>query len=118
MSLTDQEKICLKKYGLTKLNTPKFTPDHKTKKAIVAIRDPKSKKIKIIRFGAQGMGHNYSFQARRNFKARHAKNIAKGITSAAYWADKFLWVGPKGHKKNPPKSQKQYFGHINRKKAA
>ena len=34
-------------------------------------------KIKIIRFGAQGMGHNYSPEARRSFKARHRKNIAK-----------------------------------------
>ena len=28
---------------------------------------------------------------RRSFKARHAKNIAKGKTSAAYWADKVKW---------------------------
>ena len=28
---------------------------------------------------------------RKSFKARHAKNIAKGKTSAAYWADKVKW---------------------------
>ena len=28
---------------------------------------------------------------RRSFKARHAKNIAKGKTSAAYWAYKVKW---------------------------
>jgi hypothetical protein len=28
---------------------------------------------------------------RRNFKARHAKNIAKGKMSAAFWADKIKW---------------------------
>ena len=28
---------------------------------------------------------------RKSFKARHAKNIAKGKTSAAYWADKTKW---------------------------
>ena len=28
---------------------------------------------------------------RASFKARHAKNIAKGKTSAAYWADKVKW---------------------------
>jgi len=28
---------------------------------------------------------------RRSFKARHAKNIAKGKMSAAYWADKEKW---------------------------
>ena len=28
---------------------------------------------------------------RKSFKARHAKNIAKGKTSAAFWADKVKW---------------------------
>ena len=27
----------------------------------------------------------------RAFKSRHAKNIAKGKMSAAYWADKVKW---------------------------
>ena len=30
-------------------------------------------------------------QKRESFKARHAKNIAKGPSSAAYWADKVKW---------------------------
>ena len=29
--------------------------------------------------------------SRKSFKARHAKNIAKGPSSAAYWADKVKW---------------------------
>jgi hypothetical protein len=44
------------------------------------------------------------------FKARHGKNIAKGKTSAAYWADKFFWAGSKGSKKSPPKGQKLVRG--------
>ena len=28
---------------------------------------------------------------RASFKARHGKNIAKGKTSAAYWAAKVKW---------------------------
>jgi hypothetical protein len=28
---------------------------------------------------------------RASFKARHAKNIAKGKTSAAFWANKIKW---------------------------
>mgnify|MGYP005833847391 CR=1 FL=1 len=48
-------------------------------------------KEKIIHFGAKGYGHNYSSAARKSFKARHAKNIAKGKTSAAFWADKVKW---------------------------
>ena len=46
---------------------------------------------------------------RRSFKARHAKNIAKGKSSAAFWADKFLWSARSNRKKNPPKSQKRVF---------
>ena len=66
----------------------------------------KGDKIKLIHFGDSSMGHNYSPAARKSFKARRAKNIAKGPMSAAYWANKVYWAGPKGSKKQPPKSQK------------
>jgi hypothetical protein len=56
-------------------------------------------KEKIIRFGQQGVkgspprkGESDASRERRaSFKARHAKNIAKGKMSAAYWADKVKW---------------------------
>ena len=108
MSLTDAEKNRLKKVGLSGLNKPKRTPSHATKKGVVAVSD--KGKVKIIRFGDQKMGHNYSAEARKSFKARHAKNIKKGKTSAAYWAHKVFWAGKGGSKKSPPKSQKQKFG--------
>ena len=108
MSLTDAEKNRLKRVGLTRLNKPKRTPSHPTKKAVVAVRD--GSKIKVIRFGDQKMGHNYSREARKSFKARHAKNIARGKTSAAFWANKVFWSGPGGSKKSPPKSQKHTKG--------
>jgi len=108
MALTKAEKARLKRLGLKGLNKPKRTPRHKTKKAVVAVRV--GGKMKIIRFGAQGMGHNYSPEARKSFKARHASNIKKGKTSAAYWADKFFWAGKGGLKKSPPKSQKHKKG--------
>ena len=108
MSLTDAEKNRLKRVGLSGLNKPKRTPSHPTKKAVVAVRD--GSKIKVIRFGDQKMGHNYSPEARKSFKARHAKNIARGKTSAAFWANKVLWSGPGGSKKAPPKSQKHTKG--------
>jgi hypothetical protein len=76
VALTDPEKNKLKKYGLSGLNKPKRTTGHPTKKGVVAIRDGSS--VKIIRFGDQNMGHNYSPEARKSFKARHGKNIAKG----------------------------------------
>ena len=105
--MTDAEKNRLKKVGLTGLNKPKRTPSHKTKKGVVAVRD--GEKMKIIRFGDQKMGHNYSDEARKSFKARHAKNIKKGKTSAAFWANKRFW-SKGGSRKSPPKSQKQKFG--------
>ncbi len=112
MAHAERKKKLLKKHRLKGVNKPKMTPKHKTSKAIVLAQS--GHKIKLIRFGAQGMGHNYSAAARKSFKARHRKNIARGKMSAAFWADKFLWSGPKGRKKNPPKSQKQVFGRKRR----
>ena len=103
----DRKKKLLKKYGLKAVNRPKMTPSHPTKKAIVVAET--GHKLKVIRFGSQGMGHNYSAGARRAFKARHKRNIARGPSSPAYWADKFLW-SPGGSKKNPPRSQKRVIG--------
>tara|TARA_R100001510_G_C7626914_1_gene186582 strand:+ start:4 stop:315 length:312 start_codon:yes stop_codon:yes gene_type:complete len=102
MSLNSSEKQKLKSFGLEKLNKPKLTRNHPKKKAIVAIRDPKTDKVKVLRFGDQSMGHNFSDEARKSFKARHAKNIARGKTSPAFWADKFLW-SKGGLSKQPPK---------------
>jgi hypothetical protein len=55
-------------------------------------------KVETIRFGQQGVKgagkspKTASERARREaFKARHARNIAKGKMSAAYWADKVKW---------------------------
>ena len=87
----------LKRFGLKGLNKPKRTPGAK-KSHIVAVRD--GSKIKIIRFGEQGAktagkpkaGESAKMKAKRkSFKARHRKNIAKGKTSAAYWANKVKW---------------------------
>jgi len=46
---------------------------------------------KLLHFGAKGYGNNYSPAARKSFKARHAKNIARGPESGAYWANKVKW---------------------------
>ena len=56
-------------------------------------------KEKLIRFGQLGVkgspkkeGESEEYASRRNrFKTRHAKNIAKGKMSAAYWANKVKW---------------------------
>jgi hypothetical protein len=49
-------------------------------------------KERLIRFGQQGVQGSPDGSARNEaFKARHAKNIAKGKMSAAYWADRVKW---------------------------
>jgi hypothetical protein len=78
-------------------NKPKRTPKHPTKSHAVLAKV--GDKEKLIRFGQQGVsgspkreGESKADEARRNsFKARHAKNIAKGKMSAAYWADRTKW---------------------------
>jgi hypothetical protein len=78
-------------------NKPKRTPSHPKKSHVVLAKENGS--IKLIRFGQQGVsgspartGESASDKARRaSFKARHAKNIAKGKMSAAFWANREKW---------------------------
>ena len=74
-------------------NKPKRTPSHPTKSHVVkACGDALPVGGKLIRFGQQGVKGSPEGSARNKaFKARHAKNIAKGKGSAAYWADKSKW---------------------------
>ena len=71
------------------LRIPIRTPNHKTKSHAVLIGTVK--KPELIRNGEQGAKTNQSAKQRKAFKDRHRKNIAKGETSAAYWADKTKW---------------------------
>ena len=86
----------LKRVGVSGYNKPKRTPKHRTKSHVVVAKV--GTKTKVIRFGQQGVsgaGKSPKTMAQRkrraSFKARHAKNIAKGKMSAAYWADKVKW---------------------------
>ena len=82
-------KNLLKKHGLSGVNKPKATPKHPKKSHIVLAKV--GDKVRLIRFGEQGAKTNQNAKQRASFKARHAKNIAKGKMSAAYWADKVKW---------------------------
>lgn len=80
----------LKKYGLKGVNQPKRTPSHPTKSHIVVAKV--GNMTKVIRFGQQGVTGDRTNTARNKaFKARHAKNIAKGKMSAAYWSNRVKW---------------------------
>ena len=71
-------------------NKPRSTPSHPKKSHIVKACEGNTEKI--IRFGQQGVKGSPEGSARNDsFKARHAKNIAKGKMSAAYWANKTKW---------------------------
>lgn len=86
----------LSRVGVSGYNKPKRTPNHPKKSHVVVAKE--GDKVKTIRFGQQGVSgagkspKTPSEKARqKSFKARHAKNIAKGKCSAAYWADKVKW---------------------------
>ena len=86
----------LARAGVSGYNKPKRTPGHKTKSHVVVAKQ--GDKVKTIRFGQKGVtgaGANPKTAKQKarqkSFKARHAKNIAKGKMSAAYWADKVKW---------------------------
>ncbi len=102
MALSKRDKLrkasLLKKHRLQGVNKPKRTPNHPTKSHIVLAQE--GSQLKLIRFGEQGAstaGKPKSGEGdrmkkkRKSFKSRHAKNIAKGKMSAAYWADKVKW---------------------------
>lgn len=71
-------------------NNPKRTPSHPKKSHAVLAKQ--GEQIRLIRFGQQGVqGSPDGSKRNETFKARHAKNIAKGKMSAAYWADQVKW---------------------------
>jgi hypothetical protein len=86
----------LARAGVSGYNKPKRTPSHPTKSHVVVAKE--GDKVKTIRYGQQGVkgaGKNPTTAKekarKKSFKARHAKNIAKGKMSAAYWANKSKW---------------------------
>ena len=93
--MTTKKDPRLARAGVTGYNKPKRTPSHPKKSHIVVAKE--GDKIKTIRFGQQGKkvgtvkgtaGKPKAGESRRmkmkrkSFKARHAKNIAKGKMSA------------------------------------
>jgi hypothetical protein len=87
----------LARAGVSGFNKPKRTPNHPKKSHVVVAKV--GDKVKTIRFGQQGVsgspkkkGESEDYRKRReSFKARHAKNIAKGKMSAAYWSNIVKW---------------------------
>lgn len=96
--MTKKKDSRLTRAGVSGYNKPKRTPSHPTKSHVVVAKE--GDKVKTIRFGQQGAktagkpkaGESEAVKKKRSsFKARHAKNIAKGKMSAAWWANKTKW---------------------------
>jgi len=76
------------------IDTPRRTPNHPSSSHVV--KTMVNGKEKMIRFGEQGAKTNQNPKQRKAFKDRHRKNINKGKSSAAYWADKVKWKAAEG----------------------
>ena len=87
----------LDRIGVSGYNKPKRTLGHPKKSHVVVAKE--GDQVETIRFGQQGVsgspaksGESETARMRRkSFKARHAKNIAKGKMSAAFWSSKVKW---------------------------
>ena len=80
----------LKRAGVSGYNKPKRTPNHPTKSHVVVAKE--GNKVKTIRFGEQGAKGSPKGSARNEaWRARHAKNIARGKMHPAWWAAKVKW---------------------------
>jgi hypothetical protein len=91
------------KYGVRGFNKPKRLSNHPTKSHMVVARFKDGSgnyQIKVIYFGQKGVhgegkpspsDTDKERKRRAAFKARHAQNISKGPSSAAYWANKIKW---------------------------
>jgi len=98
MAVPERVKSTMKRLGLEGVDKPKRTPGHKTKSHVVMASE--DGKYKLIRFGEQGVsgspkkeGESKAYRQRRErWKARHAKNIAKGKLSAAWWSNREKWT--------------------------
>jgi len=88
----------LTRYNLSGYNKPKRTPKHKAKSHMVLAKS--GNKVKLIRFGQQGVKTNQTAGQRKQFKSRHAENIAKGPMSAAYWSNRVKWSPSKTKSKS------------------
>ena len=98
MPVPARVKSKMLKAGLRKVNQAQRLRDSTTKSHHVMASE--GGKYKYIKFGdenAQTAGEPKAGESeamkkkRKSFKARHAKNIARGKMSAAYWADKEKW---------------------------
>ena len=93
MSAPGKVKSMLNRYNLRAVNKPQRLNDSTDKSHHVLARfeEGGQTKFKHIKFGQEGVKTNQTPEQREAFKSRHAKNIARGPSSPAYWANKTKW---------------------------
>lgn len=104
---TSDGKIEYRGHTFPAINQPVDSWVDGKKKAVLA---SKGGEVKLVHFGADGYGHNYSDAARESYLARSAGirdgngNLTKDDPhSANHWARKSLWSGKGGSVKQPTK---------------
>ncbi len=75
-------------YSFSGYNRPKNANDGKHKKMVLAKEDGK---VKLVRFGAIGYSSNYSDEARKQYRRRHAKEADSSKLTAGWWSYHHLW---------------------------
>ena len=71
-----------------KCNVPKKDTDGKHKRVVKACSNGQEK---IVHYGAAGYSSNYSPEARKQYKKRHAGEGSQSKLTAGYWAWHDLW---------------------------
>ena len=88
--LSENEQLDEKKKAKKKDNRPIGKPMRSSsggKAYKVYVRDPKTKKIKTVRFGSGGLRAKINdSKARKAFAARHKCSQKKDRTKASYWS--------------------------------
>jgi hypothetical protein len=69
-------------------NRPRPANDGKHKRVVKACSGGKEK---IVRYGAKGYSSNYSAEARKQYRRRHAGEGSASKLTAGYWAYHDLW---------------------------
>ena len=98
MAVPERVKNKMKELGLSGVNKPKKTPDHKTKSHVVMAKE--GDRYAVVRFGQQGVrgaGDSPKTEAekarRRSYYARHnAQGKPTSKLSAKYWSHKVKWA--------------------------
>lgn len=69
-------------------NRPRPANDGKHKRVVKACSNGQEK---IVRYGAKGYSSNYSAEARKQYRRRHAGEGNQSKLTAGYWAYHDLW---------------------------